>query len=134
MNEALRKMVRRRAGERCEYCGLPEAYAPVVPLHIEHIVPRKHRGKTRSFNLALACYHCNFHKQTDLVGIDVVTGERVSLFDPRRHRWDAHFQWDGVLLRGRTAIGRTTIEVLAMNDDEMIELRSMLLEEGPFPW
>ena len=134
MNEALRKLVRRRARARCEYCGLPEAHAPVVPLHIEHITARKHGGQTRSFNLALSCYHCNFHKQTDLVGIDSVTGKRVRLFDPRRHKWQAHFEWEGVFLRGKTAIGRTTIGVLAMNDEQMIELRSLLLEESLFPW
>jgi hypothetical protein len=37
-------------------------------------------------------------------------------------------------LRGKTAIGRATIEVLAMNDDPMIELRSAFQEEGAFPW
>jgi len=35
---------------------------------------------------------------------------------------------------GKTAIGGSTIEVLAMNDDQMIELRSTLREEGVFPW
>jgi hypothetical protein len=134
MNEAMRNLVRRRARHRCEYCGLPETSAPVVPLHIEHITARKHGGQTRPFNLALGCYHCNYHKQTDLVGIDPATGKRVTLFDPRRHKWHAHFQWDGVFLRGKTPIGRTTVEVLAMNDDDMIELRSLLLEEGAFPW
>jgi hypothetical protein len=82
----------------------------------------------------LSCYHCNYHKQTDLVGIDPLTQKRVGLFNPRRHRWEVHFQWDGVFLLGKTAIGRTTIEVLAMNDEQMIELRSTLLEEGDFPW
>jgi hypothetical protein len=38
------------------------------------------------------------------------------------------------LLVGKTAIGRTTIEVLAMNDEQMIESRSSLQEEGVFPW
>jgi hypothetical protein len=134
MNEAVRKLVRRRARNRCEYCGLPEAYAPVVPLHIEHITARKHGGQTRPINLALGCYHCNFHKQTDLVGVDPLTRKRVTLFNPRRHSWRAHFQWEGVLLFGKSAIGRTTVEVLAMNDEEMLDLRTTLLEEGAFPW
>lgn len=134
MNAALRNLVRRRARLRCEYCGLPEAYAPVVPLHIEHITARKHGGETRSFNLALSCYHCNYHKQTDLVGIDPETRRRVTLFDPRRHKWAAHFQWDGIHLRGKSAIGRVTVEVLAMNDEDMLDLRQTLFEEGAFPW
>jgi 5-methylcytosine-specific restriction endonuclease McrA len=134
MNDSLRNLVRRRAHNRCEYCGLPELLAPVVPLHVEHIVPRKHKGRTEASNLALGCYHCNLHKQTDLVGIDPHTGARAALFNPRRHKWHVHFRWEGVFLRGKTAIGRATVEVLAMNDDPMIELRSAFQEEGAFPW
>jgi len=134
MNARLRSSVRRRARSRCEYCGLLEVCSPVVPLHVEHIVPRKHGGPTRLPNLALACFHCNLHKQTDLVGIDPVTGKQCRLFNPRRHRWQQHFAWDGVEVRGLTAIGRTTVAVLAMNDDEMIDLRTTLRAEGAFPW
>jgi hypothetical protein len=134
MNEALRQLVRRRARASCEYCGLPEIVSPVIPHHVEHIQARKHRGPTRLSNLALACYHCNFHKQTDLVGIDPLTCKQTSLFHPRRHKWPRHFQWEGVYLVGKSAIGRTTIEVLAMNDDDMIDLRLTLAEEGTFPW
>jgi hypothetical protein len=134
MNQSLRDLVRRRARIRCEYCGLPEAHAPVVPLHVDHIIARKHGGPTRLSNLAMGCFHCNFHKQTDLVGYDPLTGRRTSLFNPRRHKWARHFRWDSVYLVGKTAIGRTTIRLLAMNDDQMIDLRTMLRDEGVFPW
>jgi hypothetical protein len=134
MKESLRRLVRRRALNRCEYCRLPEALAPVVPLHIEHIIARKHGGPTRPSNLALACFHCNFHKQTDLVGIDPLTRRQMPLFNPRGHKWQAHFQWEGIYLLGKRAIGRTTIEALAMNDEPMIDLRFMLQKEGAFPW
>jgi hypothetical protein len=134
MNESLRNSVCRRARFCCEYCGLPEACAPVVPLHVEHILARKHGGSSRLTNLAFACYHCNFHKQTDIVGIDPVTRRRSVLFHPRRHKWQYHFKWDGIVLIGTTAIGRATIAVLAMNDDDMIDLRSTLCDEGTFPW
>jgi HNH endonuclease len=134
MNATLRKLVRRRARDRCEYCGLPEACSPVVPLHVEHIIARKHGGRTSLSNTAMGCYHCNYHKQTDLVGIDPLTGKRTLLFNPRRHKWQSHFRWEGIFLLGKTAIGRTTIEVLAINDEQMVDLRSMLQEEGVFPW
>lgn len=134
MNAKLRDFVRRRAQSCCEYCGLPEAHAPVVPLHIEHIIARKHNGPTRPSNLALACFHCNLHKGTDLVGIDWPTRKRTSLFNPRRHKWHRHFQWDGLLLVGKTSIGRTTVALLGMNDEEMIDVRRTLLDEGAFPW
>jgi HNH endonuclease len=134
MNPSLRKSVRRRAHFRCEYCGLTETFSPVLPLHVEHIVARKHGGATHLSNLALACFHCNLHKQTDLVGIDPLTRKRSALFHPRRHRWPRHFAWDGLMLIGKTAIGRTTVAVLAMNDEDMLDLRTTLLEEGAFPW
>jgi hypothetical protein len=105
-----------------------------VPLHIEHIIARKHGGTSNLSNLALACFHCNFHKQTDLSGIDPVTAKRVALFHPRRQKWERHFRWRGLLLAGKTPVGRATIEALAMNDDDMIDLRVTLLEEGAFPW
>jgi hypothetical protein len=108
--------------------------APVTPLHGEHIIPRKHGGATRPSNLAAACHHCNLRKSSDLVGIDPRTGKRCPLFNPRRHKWQRHFRWDGIVLLGKTAIGRTTIVVLAMNDDHMIDLRAALREEGAFPW
>jgi hypothetical protein len=43
-----------------------------------------------------------------------------------------HFRWDGPYLIGRTAIGRTTILVLAMNDPDVIQVRRSLIEEGLF--
>ena len=134
MDAKLRALVRRRARFRCEYCGLPESRAPVAPLHIDHIVARKHSGATRPSNLAVACHHCNFHKQTDLVGVDRRTGKRAALFNPRRHKWQRHFEWSGLILVGLTAIGRATVAVLAMNDEDMIDLRTTLQEEGAFPW
>ena len=109
MQDALRNAVRRRARLCCEYCLLPEAYAPVVPFQIEHIVARQHGGRTTLSNLALACHHDNMHKGPNLTGIDPVTTRIVRLFHPRRHKWDRHFRWDGRVLCGRTAIGRATI-------------------------
>jgi hypothetical protein len=134
MNKKLRALVCRRADHRCEYCRLPEADAPVTPLHVEHIIARKHGGSSRASNLAAACHHCNFHKQTDLAGIDSRTGRHTLLFNPRRHKWERHFRWKGVFLLGRTAIGRATVAVLSMNHDDVIDLRERLQVEGRFPW
>jgi hypothetical protein len=47
--------------------------------------------------------------------------------------WDRHFRWDGADLIGRTAVGRTTIAVLAMNDPDVIKVRRSLIEAGLFP-
>ncbi|MBL8799626.1 MAG: HNH endonuclease [Planctomycetia bacterium] len=84
-----------------------------TPLVIDHIIARQHAGKTTPGNLALACLHCNSHKGPNVAGVDPQTGRLTRLYHPRRHRWSYHFRWNGPWLVGRTAIGRTTIEVLA---------------------
>lgn len=57
MDKALDAEVRRRAGDRCEYCHLPQ-WASTLKHVVDHIVARQHRGKTISENLALACGRC----------------------------------------------------------------------------
>jgi hypothetical protein len=47
--------------------------------------------------------------------------------------WRRHFRWDGPCLVGRTAVGRVTIAVLAMNAPAFVEVRAALHEEGVFP-
>jgi hypothetical protein len=47
--------------------------------------------------------------------------------------WHRHFRWDGPLLIGRTAIGRTTIHVLSINLDIRVAQRQLLIEIGEFP-
>jgi hypothetical protein len=86
-------------------------------------------------NLAFACLRCNKHKGTDLAGIDYATSSTrlVRLFNPRRHKWERHFRWDGPRLVGCTAIGRVTLYVLEMNDADRIALREQLIAEGAFP-
>jgi hypothetical protein len=85
--------------------------------------------------LAYACLRCNRHKGPNLAGIDRITSwtKLVRLFDPRRHKWDWHFLWDGPYLVGRTPIGRVTVGVLTMNDPIRVALRRELIDEGLFP-
>jgi hypothetical protein len=123
--------VRDRAAGRCEYCHLPQA-ASNIPFEIDHIVSRKHHGPTVAFNLCLACWYCNSFKGSDLTGIDPVTRKLTRLFNPRRHKWERHFRYEGPLLTGRTAIGRTTISVLQINCDDAVALRESLIAEGLF--
>ena len=128
MRAATRNFVRLRAENRCEYCGLTENQSPLNPLHIEHIIPRKHRGTDSAENLAVACIDCNLHKSCNLTGFDPVTGLLTELFHPRRHAWHDHFEWRGVLIAGRTPIGRTTVEVLDLNGEARLELRMVARE------
>jgi len=88
-------------------------------------LPQKIHGGTDVFdNLALACIDCNLHKGPNLTGIDPRTKRLAKLFHPRLQRWDEHFEWRGLYLAGKTAIGRTTIRVLNMNSEDHLTLRS----------
>ena len=90
ISSALRKLVKERAGDRCEYCGLHQDHS-VMSFHVEHIIPRQHGGASVSENLALACPGCNLHKGPNLTGIDPDTGEVSRLFHPRQDVWQEHF-------------------------------------------
>jgi hypothetical protein len=132
VDESTKEQVRQRANFHCEYCQMPQELDE-LSFQVEHIIPRKHHGTDSLDNLALACFACNNHKGANLSGIDPETREITRLFDPRRDSWFAHFRWNGAELAGRTAIGRVTIDVLRINLDYRIDLRSALIEEGIFP-
>ena len=91
------------------------------------------RAPTVIENLALACLHSNRHKGPNIAGRDPATGELVRLFHPRQEQWSRHFEWRAAELSGGTAIGRITIQVLAINDPDFLAVREALMEEGVFP-
>ncbi len=111
---------------------MPQVYDE-LPFEIDHVVAEQHGGNTVISNLALACFADNHHKGPNLAGIDPKTRRRTWLFNPRRHRWTRHFRWDGPLLVGRTAVGRTTIAVLGINLAYRVRQRAQLIAEGVFP-
>lgn len=129
IDAATRRAVRQRAGERCEYCQLPEQAAE-VPFHIEHITARQHGGGDDPWNLALACDRCNLHKGPNLTTVDETTGQVVPLFHPRRDTWSDHFRWDGVRAVGLTPTGRATIDLLRINAPRRVQLRASLSAAG----
>jgi HNH endonuclease len=123
---ALRRQVRLRASECCEYCLIPESMTWAVHT-IDHIVAEKHGGTTAADNLALACMICNSRKGSDLASIDEQTGSIEALFHPRRDRWTDHFR----LVRGRieplTATGRATVRLLRLNEPQRVQERELLV-------
>lgn len=62
IDAAVRELVRRRAGERCEYCRLPQ-HAEEAAFHVDHILAQQHlpTDVDDPSNLALACHRCNAH-------------------------------------------------------------------------
>ncbi len=129
MNQQLLSLVWQRAENRCEYYRMPHPQYR-LPFQIDHIIARQHGGETVSENLALACFHCNRFKGPNIAGIDPHSGELVRLFHPRIDSWDEHFRFDRVRVTGMTAIGRATVQVLAMNASDLLTLRLELLEEN----
>jgi HNH endonuclease len=132
MNASLDRRVRERARNCCEYCKVP-AYVSEFTFPIDHIIPEQHHGQSTYENLALSCPHDNFHKGPNIAGIDPESGRLTRLFNPRRQRWSAHFGWDGPVVVGKTAIGRTTVYVLNVNHPDRVELRRILIEARRFP-
>ena len=60
-------------------------------LQIDHIKPVAKWGSDEEENLCLACELCNQHKWTQTDGVDLQSGQRVVLFNPRQDRWAEHF-------------------------------------------
>jgi len=100
IDAATRRLVRERAGDRCEYCGMLQAQQSFPFFHVDHIIAQQHGGTDAPDNLALSCYHCNLHKGANLTGIDPETGAVEVLFHPRRDVWGIHFALRGALIVG----------------------------------
>jgi len=131
IDAATRRLVRERAGNRCEYCGMLQAQQSFPSFHVDHIIAQQHGGTDEPANLALSCYHCNLHKGSNLTGIDPETGAVVVLFHPRRDVWETHSALHDALIVGLTPTGRTTVRVLNMNAADRVQLRRESQEEPP---
>jgi hypothetical protein len=116
----LRRLVIRRARNRCEYCGLSQL-GQEATFHVDHVVPVKAGGHDTADNLALACVSCSLRKAARQTAIDPMSGEHVALFHPRRD------------LFGRTSTGRATVEALEMNRPLIIAIREEERAHGRHP-
>ena len=132
MATSQRQRVWDRAAGCCEYCRMPQEL-DVQPFEIDHIRARKHAGATVIANLALSCFPCNSYKGSNVAGYDPDGCGLQPLFNPRQDEWNDHFEWDVALIRGKTPIGRVTIEVLRINLLERVEHRRLLMLAGLFP-
>src|SRR5215471_15099272 len=59
LSGSLRYEVLKRAGFRCELCGIS---ADERAIEVDHIIPRKHGGEDNLTNLQALCYKCNANK------------------------------------------------------------------------
>lgn len=125
----LRKLVIRRAGNRCEYCRLSQS-GQEATFHIDHILPVSEGGTTIAENLALACVSCSLRKGAKREYLDTKSGKLFPLFDPRKDVWDHHFEFRGVRIKGKTAVGNATLECLDMNRKLILAIREEELLAG----
>jgi hypothetical protein len=125
----LRREVRDRAKERCEYCLIPE-WACFAAHEVDHVIAEKHGGPTNSDNLSLSCVVCNKSKGSDIASLDPDTGSLERLFHPRRDDWREHFRLNDGRIEPLTSIGRVTVRLLRFNLPDRIEERQLLLASG----
>lgn len=132
ISNSLRRWVTERAGERCEYCLIPQA-ASAFPHEPDHIIPLQHGGTTDDANLALACLRCNRHKGPNIGSFDPETGALVPFYHPRADVWREHFRLDGALIHPLTPEARVTVKLLRLNDARRVEERERLIALGLYP-
>lgn len=65
MTTQMRVDVLRRDGHRCRMCGRG---ASDTELHVDHITPVSHGGRTTMDNLQTLCRDCNLGKSNRFVG------------------------------------------------------------------
>ena len=130
----IRKRVRRRAGNRCEYYLSHQDYVN-SPFQIDHFIPVSRGGSDNEDNLCLACEMCNQFKWARIDALDPQTGHRVPLFNPRREQWSDHFIWsgDGTEIVGLTEAGRATVSALQLNNSLAVTVRKNWCQVGWHP-
>lgn len=134
ISDTIRQQVRERSGYSCEYCKTQERLI-AMPLVVDRIFPTSLGGENVPSNLAAACYRCNQFKSAKISGRDPLSEEVVALFHPRKQLWLNHFAWtdEGLYIEGQTAIGRTTVETLRMNNTYVTESRKIWISEDWHP-
>src|SRR5947199_9229844 len=92
--ERLRRQVADRAYHVCEYCLIHEDDT-FWGCQLDHVISRKHGGRSDSNNLAWACADCNSNKGSDLGTLVGKPPKLTRFFNPRSDRWAAHFTLTG---------------------------------------
>jgi 5-methylcytosine-specific restriction endonuclease McrA len=118
----------------CAYCHTTEANTG-QPMTVDHIIPEAQGGSTTFGNLCFACRRCNEYKGSATTAQDPLTGETVSLYNPRAQSWSEHFVWNaaGTHIMGLTAIGRATVIALKMNNEVIVDARRRWVSVGWHP-
>jgi len=134
IRKALRLLMVERARNRCEYCQT-QVEKTAMPMEVDHIIPLAMQGQTEESNLCLACTYCNDSKSDRTVGLDVISGKFVALYNPRSQKWKEHFSWssNSENVIGLTPTGRATVFALNLNRPILIQSRRVWVTAGWHP-
>jgi hypothetical protein len=121
----LRNLVASRANYVCEYCLISEEDT-FFGCQVEHIISRKHGGRSEPENLAYSCVFCNRFKGSDITSLSAETSELIRFYNPRIDRWREHFILIGVTIMHNTAMAEATVRILQMNSEERLLEREIL--------
>ncbi|MDX2245129.1 MAG: HNH endonuclease signature motif containing protein [Bacteroidia bacterium] len=132
ISRLIRKLVIERAGNRCEYCRIPQAITN-YDFHIEHIIGIQHGGDNSLENLAWCCAFCNWKKGPNIGTILDSHSPIIPLFNPRTQKWFDHFETRKGHIIPKTDIGQATAKLLEFNLPERIEIRELLIQAGYYP-
>lgn len=128
----IRLLVAQRAFLLCEYCLLHDSQS-FIGFEIDHIISLQHGGSSDIDNLANTCLYCNQNKGPNVGSILLPSNEFIRFYNPRKDRWDEHFEISGTLILPKTNIGEATIKILKMNDVERLMERQVWENIGMFP-
>ena len=133
ISKALKRQIARRAQFRCEYCLLSESFS-FYSFHIDHVRSVKHGGLSISENLAFCCPDCNHFKGSDIGSFSLENDESlVRFFNPRKDKWDEHFELNNGGIYGKTEIGIATERIFKFNDSDRLIFRRQLLQLSRYP-
>jgi 5-methylcytosine-specific restriction endonuclease McrA len=109
--------IRERANFVCEYCHSPERLS-ANRFTVDHVIPKSLGGSNALDNIALACRRCNERRYNFVASVDPETQAIVPIFNPRQQKWSDHFVWlnQGIVIEGKTPIGRATCLRIDLND------------------
>ena len=104
-------------------------------LEIEHLHPIAEGGTDAEENLWLACRNCNGFKHAKTHAVDPQTDEEILLFNPRKQKWNEHFDFteDKTEIIGKTSCGRATVIALRLNYDQAVNARKVWTSFALYP-
>ena len=111
MDDPVTQTVRERADHRCDKTAAfrkTRSHSSSITSNTSSLARNGGKGRQRETRSGLMTASAMYNKIPNLRGLDPESGVLVRLFNPRLDKWDEHFERNGVLIVGLTAVGRAT--------------------------